>query len=216
MKPTFYPKVRMMDPAELVPAGFNPSDRVTAKNLATLMKGITALGGVVQPVIVSSDKRIGDGHRRVAAAIALGLSEIPVIVLPLGLQETWAWLNDSQKPIMGRDWVQVHYMGFSLENIPKRIQSQILRIKALIGDDGFAVLAEKNMTTAVLREATQTARYIDDVERKRPPDSLIAQCLMWLIVHNQQYAARRAREDEMSPAVLRYAIVNNQPVGKAK
>lgn len=215
MRAKFRPVVKMIDPQKLVPGGFNPPQRVTEKSLALIMQGIVELGGVVQPIIVSRDLRIGDGHRRVAAAIKLGLTEVPIIELPLGLQEMWGILNNTQKAIVGRDWVEVHSLGFSLENAPVNVRKQITEIKNLIGEDGFSLLAEKGMTTTVLGFAKRLANYINTTGTK-PDSSLVAQCLLWLINFGQQYAARKAIEDGMSPGVMRYAISNNESLGKVR
>lgn len=212
MKPKFYPQIKMMDPAELIPAGFNPAGRTDIKTLQPLIDAITRLGGVVVPIIISRDKRIGDGHRRVAAAIHLGLSEIPVIELPISLQEVWSLANLSARRIDGRQWVESHYLGLSIEHLPNSNRRELAQIKNLIGDDGIRLLVEKGMTSSVVGLARKLSKYIDP----KPTKSLIGQCLLWLIEHNQQYPARKAMESEMEPAIVRYAIVNGQRLGKGK
>lgn len=215
MQAKFRPVIKMIDPRKLVPAGFNPPQRVVDKMLKPLMDGIVAMGGVVSPIIVSRDLRIADGHRRVASAIKLGLSEVPIIELPLGLQELWGTMNSTQKALAGRDWVEAYSLGFSLENAPANVRKQITEIKNLIGEDGFGLLVEKGMTTTVLGFAKRLANYINTTDT-RPDSSLVAQCLLWLISFGQQYAARKAMEDGMSPGVMRYAIANNESLGKVR
>lgn len=210
---TFVPKVVMVPIGIIQVAPFNPENRTQEnERLRTLMQGIKDLGGIVYPLIVSNDNKLIDGHRRLACAKALGIKEVPCIVLPLELQQAWIVLNDTQLPIMGGGWTEIVYRGVSIANLPTRQRRAMQHIYELIGTDGIEAMAQKSrpMSPHVLSWAKRIGRYIEDES-----DEMIAMILRWLIKHNMQKTARAAIESDVDPQVLMNSIKTDKPIRKA-
>lgn len=208
---SFIPKVIMCPVGQLKASPFNPERRTEdAHKLHRLEEAIIEAQGIVQPIIVSNDYRIIDGHRRLQAAKNLGYVEVPVIISPLSLQVGWRVLNDTTLNVQSGDWVRAHYLGMALENIPKVERGRIWQIKRLIGDDGFADLAQRNMSSNVLNEARRVAKYVEGkTNREQPSDDMLRSVLRWMIDIGQQFPARAAVRQNMNPKLLRYSIENN-------
>lgn len=207
----FRPDWRMCTPGELTTAPFNPKSRTERDKLKKLIDGIKEVGGIIQPIIVSSDFQVIDGHRRLAAAKALGMTEVPVIVSPLSLQAGWRVLNTTSLGVVSKDWVQAHYLGYSLGNIPRKQRREIETIYRLIGEDGFANIAEAGMSSNVASEARYVAKYIEGKSgRERPSDDMHREVLLWMIECKQQPHAKSAVKNGMDPDILRLAVVKRK------
>ena len=64
--------------SDLKPSPLNPPQR--KRNVAKLAKSIKQVGGLLQPIVVASNKTIIDGHRRLMACKILGLENVPIII----------------------------------------------------------------------------------------------------------------------------------------
>ena len=217
MIPSFIPKIVMMNPYELDPAPFNPPSRTSTASLVKLEQGIKEVGGIVVPLIASKDKRLIDGHRRLAVAKKIGLKEVPVIISSLSLQQGWVVANDTSMGVGSRDWVHLHYSGVSLEYIPRSHALKIAQVKELIGEEGFMRLAEAGMATSALDVSRMAVRYITGKSGRDAIDNrLLSKTLVWIIQHNQQAATRAAITSQISPRVLQWAIENDEPISKTR
>ena len=71
-------KIENLNPAELVPADYNP--RTISETQLVALKRSIERWGFVQPVILNDKTgHIVGGHQRVAAAIELALPQVPVV-----------------------------------------------------------------------------------------------------------------------------------------
>src|SRR3990167_6000630 len=71
-------EIEMVDVDSLVSADFNPKGRT--QNIKALVKSMEQEGfWETAPIILGSDGKIGDGHRRVSAAKLVGIREVPCI-----------------------------------------------------------------------------------------------------------------------------------------
>jgi ParB family chromosome partitioning protein len=74
----------------LRPNPLNPRRNLGSADIDQLAESIAAhasLGGILQPLLVTSDGIVVAGHRRLAAARRVGLAEVPVIVRDLSIVE---------------------------------------------------------------------------------------------------------------------------------
>ena len=205
-------QVEWVNPKQLKPAGFNPPKRVEAKSLTKLINSIRKFGFLV-PVITANNYEIIDGHRRTAAALKLNLSEIPIIRLPLSLQEGWSYLNDPTMKIDDKSWVYVltPTTGFDVQNAPSEIKRKYKQITDLI-PDGITMLAERNMSFGVWAILGMVRRFVGIDAKDKQGSAMI---LRWLIEHEMQTTARRAIElDLIKPSDLLRAIRTNAPLRK--
>lgn len=184
-------QIEWVNPKQLKPAGFNPPMRVNLKDkkMKTLIEGIKRVGFVV-PVITANNYEIIDGHRRTTAALYLKLGEIPIIRLPLSLQDGWATLNASTKPIDSKAWVYVLSPagGFDVNNAPEAIREVYFKIEEYL-PGGVAMLQEHGMALNVIKEFATARNFlgVDPDDKKK-----CAQILRWLIVHRMQNPVRVA------------------------
>lgn len=207
---TFIPQVIMEAPDNLIAAPFNPARRTEDETkLKALEAAIVEAQGIIQPLIISRDRRVIDGHRRLQAAKNLGYSEVPCIVSPLAMQVGWRVLNATSMPVTSNDWAQAYYTGMSIENLPAKDRKNIQEIKRLLGEDGFVSLAEKRMSPNVIMEARTIARYIETkAGREQPTDDTVRDVLRWMIQLGQQFAGRAAVRQRMNRQVLQYSVKN--------
>lgn len=205
-------QVEWVNPKQLKPAGFNPPKRVEAKALSKLTASIKKFGFVI-PIITANNYEIIDGHRRHAAAMRMNLSEVPIIRLPLSLQEGWSLLNDAALKIDDKSWVYVltPTTGYDVANAPIEIRRKYQKIVELI-PNGITMLAERNMSFGVLDILSMVRRFLSVSIKDKETSAMI---LQWLIEHEMQTAARRAIELELiKPSELMRAIRTNVPLRK--
>ena len=210
---TFVPKIIMVPVGSIKTAPFNPAKRSEdGERLRALIEGIKELGGIVYPLIISSDNRLIDGHRRLAAAKKLQMKEVPAIVLPLELQRSWVLLNDLQMKNSGRAWTEIVVNGVSIENLPPKIRRDFEKLYILIGDEGIAEMASKRPPLApfVMSIARLIGNYIGDAS-----DAMVSKILLWLIRNDMQKAARWAIDSGIDPNELRRAINGNKRLSYA-
>lgn len=94
-------EVHQMNPAELVPADYNPR-RIEKHQMSALKNSLTRWG-FVEPVILNTKSgRIVGGHQRVQAAMELAMAEVPVVKVELDETQEKA-LNIALNKISG-DW----------------------------------------------------------------------------------------------------------------
>lgn len=86
---------------------YNPSDRTKdGKELRRLVDTIRKYG-VIQPIVITVDRDLVDGNRRLAAAKIAGLTHIESVILDVGVDrdEVFGDLNSTSKKITNRGWL---------------------------------------------------------------------------------------------------------------
>lgn len=198
---------QMMAVVDIKTAPFNPSSRTEKKALAALMAAIEKVGRIIVPLIVTEDGHLADGHRRLACAVALGLTHVPVIVVPgLTLDILWSYLNGGNLPVKTKTWGIAVANGLSLETVPDKEQRTISELIMIAGRRQFERLMENN-SPYILRPAKALAQYTGDESNK-----WIKTILSWMADQGQQRPAIDAMRDECPPEVLISAIKENRPI----
>ena len=205
---TTVPRIVMLGVGEIIAAPFNPPDRTAKEALAVLEAQIRELGGIIQPLIVSKDMRLIDGHRRLACAKRLGMAEVPAIVTSLGLQAGWAGLNTSSMPINGKQFVNANANGLDDAYLPKSQRRKIQRLRFLAGDC-YDEYASEGISTSVLSIVNRIGRYTGDRS-----DDWLSAVLRWVIKHKMQTPARKAIEAQIDAAELQRAIKSDRPIAQ--
>lgn len=203
------PKVIMLGVSEIIEAPFNPPDRTEKAALVMLEAQIRELGGIIQPLIVSKDMKLIDGHRRLACAKRLGMTEVPAIITSVGLQAGWAGLNTSAMPITGKQFVKATSDGLDDAYLPKSQRRKIQRLRSLAGDR-YEKLAEVGTSTSILSAVSRIANYTNDKTQ-----GWASAILFWLVEHKMQTPARKAIEGGVAPQTLAHAIRQNRPLVQA-
>jgi ParB-like chromosome segregation protein Spo0J len=109
-------KVHQMDPAALVPADYNPR-KITDHQMSALKRSLERWGFVEPVVLNERTGRIVGGHQRVAAALELAMSEVPVIKVTLD-EDAEKALNIALNKISG-EWDEVK-LGELLSDLDQR------------------------------------------------------------------------------------------------
>lgn len=134
----------------LVPAGYNPAERTKmTKQFAKLVDTVRKYG-VIQPVVITADRELVDGHRRLAAAVAAGLQTIDCIILPplVNRDEVFGDMNTTAMKIGGKGWLYAYHYG--LRKVPEAEEARCRELKELLGKDGVEELIENKIGTNIL------------------------------------------------------------------
>lgn len=199
-------QITMVNLSDIQPAGFNPPDRVERQNLRALRDAILQVGEIINPVILSRDLHIIDGHRRVAVARDLGWTAVPAITVEYGLQEGWSILNGATRPITAGDYLSAAANGMDTRHMPKKHATKIERLRSLVDTSGLLMLAERKKSTWLLTLVVKAARAIGDESNEYMGDMV-----RWIAKHDMQYATRQALESGDIESIA-YAVANDMPI----
>lgn len=126
---------------------YNPPSRT--KEGAVLEKLIRAIKkhGLVYPILITADRDVIDGNRRLAACRIAGKKEIECIVSPLDKDEVFSTINTTAVNMGGKGWLVVARGGGSL---PQKEESAYRELFGLVGTYGIDLLIQKNIGLNIL------------------------------------------------------------------
>jgi hypothetical protein len=182
-------------------SGINPASRTSKRALRVLAESICNLDGIVVPLIVRSDYTLLDGHRRLAAAKELGMTEVPCLIND---DITYVALNETARKMSTLEWASVARNG---GEVPPRIQKQLDRIVEWCGPNMLNVMAEMGMSPNVIKEAAAVATYVSVDPTSKPHMAMI---LRWLVLGRRSSAVHRAMLDRIPPNTLWKAITQDK------
>ncbi len=129
---------------------YNPKDRT--KDSAKLRKLVETVKkyGVIQPIVITSDRDLVDGNRRLAAAKLAGFTTIDCIILPphVDKDEVFGELNTSSEKIGGKGWVAAYRYG--LRKLPGDELAKCQELHRMLGNYGLDKLIAHNIGTNIL------------------------------------------------------------------
>jgi len=79
-------QIQYIATASLVPNPLNPRGAITVEEVAELAESLKAQG-LIQPIVATPDGIVIAGHRRLVAALSIGMAEVPVIIQDLTVHE---------------------------------------------------------------------------------------------------------------------------------
>lgn len=192
---------------------FNPSARVTDLALHVLEEEIKLDGEILQPLTISEDGFLSDGHRRLAIAKKLGIVEVPTITKKgYSNTELWRKMNTGTRRMGSADVFQAIVLhNAPIEALPNYFRYPIETLIDLVGIDLAKEIAEKGYTPHIVRTIQQVMKYC-----KREEDPTFAQFVTrWLIEQRQNYAVRKAMESKVPLEDILIAINENKKLVKA-
>lgn len=134
----------------IVATPYNPKDRT--KDSAKLRKLVETIKkyGVIQPIVITADRDLVDGNRRLAAAKLAGLTTIDCIILPphVDKDEVFGELNTSSEKIGGKGWVAAYRYG--LRKLPGEELAKCQELDRMLGNYGLDKLIANNIGTNIL------------------------------------------------------------------
>lgn len=195
-------------PAELHGSAFNPEARTITSNLRGLKLSMQKFGFLpFFPIVADFNGVIMDGHRRQAAAMALGMDRVTASIVDIDGDKLWAEINSTQMPITGGQVMEALTKG--LQTIPPKWGSQIERLRLIVGQEGVDDLGRRGVSPSVAKQAMQIGRYLD-LETDIP---FLAITVYWLVNHkHMSVIVRRAISEQVDPAVIQRCIRADRPM----
>lgn len=127
---------------------YNPASRT--KEGAALKRLIDAIKehGLIYPVLITKDRELVDGNRRLSACKALGIGEIEAIVLDMDRDKAFTAINTTPEKLGGKGWLEVGRGGGYLF---KKERQQYDELLGLIGTFGIDILIRKKVGLHILQ-----------------------------------------------------------------
>lgn len=145
---------------------YNPAART--KEGARLDKLIETIrkNGLIYPILITADRSLIDGNRRLTACRALGHTTIECVVSDLDRDEAFTAINTSSMALGGKGWLDMAARGGVL---PPKEAAQYQELLALVGSYGVNLLIKNNLGLNVLT----LCKSITNLGVKKPLDALI-------------------------------------------
>lgn len=126
---------------------YNPASRT--KEGEKLRQTIEAIKtyGLAYPILITADRDVIDGNRRLAACRALGHKTIECIVCDLDRDQAFTMVNTTAVPIGGKGWLEV---GIGGGHMPSKQRAQYDELHNLVGSYGIKVLIDQRLGLNVL------------------------------------------------------------------
>lgn len=181
-------------------AKHNPTSRT--RNINSLAKSIEKVG-LLDPIKISSDNCIIDGHRRVAAYKKIGLLEIECLILAGDPAENYAELNWNKKSLNGNETLEIYLEEPSA--VTYLIRARLDEALDVIGPQLMNRLAKEGYSLASIN----LARTIVKLNDRETPENVI-KALKWLLHFNNFGIVRRAISAGLSAGKVWAAIERNK------
>lgn len=208
-------RIIYMDIDRIKPAPWNPARRTTPKALQPIIISMREHGfWPYQHLILGRDDVLADGHRRLAAAKAVGLPRVPVMRVDKAADVIWAEINGKRQEITASQSLEAIAHGLSV--IPDRHKSEVEKFIQVMGrgPDGINAPLMAGVAPSIMDWARKTARYIG-IDPDREP-SQVKRIIFWLRRHQMQKRVRAAMEDEIDPQTVIEFINADLPLPKGQ
>jgi len=200
------PEFTHMHPDTITVAHFNPARRTQRSGLGGLMISIQQ-HGILEPLALTRDGVLADGHRRLACAKLVKMTVVPVAIhkeLDLDAPALWVALNSESLNLTPSQWLDAVAHGLPLETagFPDTLKRRIVRLQELIGKDAVMELVEMGRSPNILDNAERIARYCN----RRDDMEFIKLAVLWMTEVGNSFAVKAAMEEEIPDALLIEAI----------
>ena len=197
---------RWMPISEITPSPLNPKARTDPKRLQDLLRDI-AIRGIVEPLMVDKRGVVIEGHRRLACAKALGLSEVPCVIEEGDANEIHKATNELRDKWAAVDWLGRYLAGGSVGREPYR---QITAIERLMGRGFLDRMLDKQIGYRVIKTAKRAAHYCGV---PRGNGVFLCKALEFMLEHRQTRMIEYYIDKGVQPpSVLYEAIMTVSPV----
>lgn len=198
---------------EVMVADFNPARRVNRTSLSGLMISIQQ-HGILEPLALTWNKVLADGHRRLACAKLLSMKEVPVAIhkeLILDAPALWVVLNAESMSLTPAQWMDAvsHGLPLSTPGFPESMRRRITRLRELMGDDFITDLVEVGRSPNILDTAERVMRYCNQRD-----DGFLRKTLLWLVLVGNSFSAKNAIDEEIPLDIFEEAIEEGKPLHK--
>lgn len=200
--------------SQITVADFNPARRSNRSALSGLLISIQK-HGILEPLVLTADMVLSDGHRRYACAKILDLPEVPVAIhheSSLDAPALWVVLNAETMNLTPSQWLDAVVHGLPLETagFPESMKKRILRLKQLLGTEALSELVDQGRSPTILDTAERIAKYCGH----RGNEDFLREVLLWLTLVGNSFSARNAIDEEIPTDILEEAIAGGHPLHK--
>jgi hypothetical protein len=126
---------------------YNPAARTKDGKKLSLLIAEIAGRGLIYPILITADRDVIDGNRRLAACRALGHKTIECIVSDLDRDEAFTVVNTTAISIGGKGWLEI---GMGNGYMPQKMRQQYDELFSLIGAYGVKLLIDQNLGLNIL------------------------------------------------------------------
>jgi len=192
----------------LKPARFNPTKRTMPKNLGGLM-GSIASNGMPVPIVITEGMEVGDGHRRLACAKALGWSTVPAVVWKgKTAQEIWSILNAHQMSMTPAQWLEAVVCGMSVEQpeIPRKLANLIREMLETLDEELVWKIVEDGRSPDIM----STAKFVNRKLGRDDKGDSLAKTVSWLLEYNASFKVRQVISGSYDMGVVADCIDSNR------
>ena len=198
-------KLVEFDVAKLVGLSFNPPRRTKDERMTPLMKSLKEIG-IIQPITITADGTILDGHRRATAAKKLKWKTISAIVIAgVEANKVYRDVNSTSAKMNGNDNLGIYLRDKSA--LTPNIVKQIGNIESVIGLQSLRELYAKGLSIRVYRIAKKITELCDC-----ETPTQIKKVMKWLVDHGMIGRVMKAIEGGQNPDVILKAVKRNKPI----
>lgn len=126
---------------------YNPAGRTKEGEKLRRLIAEIADRGLIYPILITSDRDVIDGNRRLAACRALGLKTIECIVSDLDRDQAFTVVNTTAIPIGGKGWLEI---GMGNGYLPEKLRQQYDELFSLVGNYGVKLLIDQKLGLNIL------------------------------------------------------------------
>lgn len=126
---------------------YNPAARTKEGEKLRRLIAEIAGRGLIYPILITSDRDVIDGNRRLAACRTLGHKTIECIVSELDRDEAFTVVNTTAIAIGGKGWLEI---GMGNGYMPAKMRQQYDELFGMVGTYGIKLLIDQNLGLNIL------------------------------------------------------------------
>ncbi len=195
--------IEWKDIASLTKAEYNPTRR-EKMGIKSLADSISRLG-LLDPIKIDKEGNVIDGHRRIAACVLLGWTEIQCIVLSCeSKEEAYAELNANSRRMTPIDALGIYLKNPAAVSFAYRQRFAVM--KDTLGMRLLRRLHKEQLGLSAYSNALQIRKFIGWEGNAR-----LVQIIEWFIESKMAYMSRVAMQGgAITPAKMAAAIDNKK------
>lgn len=199
---------------KIVGLPFNPKTRLSQDGVRGDLEQSISRMGIQIPLIVYVEKGIYhllDGHRRLAAAMSLGLGEVPVYVIakPDNIPAFYSDLNNTGRKVEGLEQIESYLLGGPVPQ--PRYRSVVLEIEEHQGRKMLERMVDEGVGPRTYEKVKLFVQYSQEyLGDDGDPDLSIREVMEWVFGTGSARALEIAVEQAVEPETVWSAIKNGQ------
>ena len=126
---------------------YNPASRTKEGPALRQVMSLVSKYGLIYPIILTSERDVIDGNRRLAACRALGHKTIECIVSDIDRDEAFSLVNTTAMQIGGKGWLEI---GIGNGHLSTKHRQRYDELFQLIGSYGMKLLIDQRLGLNIL------------------------------------------------------------------